>query len=107
MVKKEIFVCDYCHKPSSHLTQGSDLPYLHGWRFLEEFSFKSSQQFSHEVVRKHFCSTECMLKFITSFVYQQEEQINKQDQNPSLEKKDSPPQDFSVSPVPLMMRYKN
>ena len=76
MVKKELFVCDQCGRPSTHLTQGSELPYSHGWRALEEFSFKTSQQFRHEIIRKHFCSDSCMFAFIAAFVKEQEEQIH-------------------------------
>lgn len=105
MVKKEIFVCDYCQKPSSHLTQGSNLPYLHGWRFLEDFSYKSSEQFNHEVGRKHFCSKECMLKFVASFVAEQEEQINNQEKNFISEFKISNELSKPYSqPIPLMSK---
>lgn len=76
MVKREVFVCDFCGKASHHLKEGSDVPYNQGWRFLENFSFKASESYKHESIRKQFCSRECMLRFVDIFTNEEESKIS-------------------------------
>lgn len=76
MVKKEVFICDNCAKTSPNLTEGLDPPYMHGWRYMDEFEFKASPHYRHEVIRKHFCSNHCMLDFIQHFIMEEEDKIH-------------------------------
>ncbi len=76
MVKKEVFVCDFCGKVSPLLEEGSGIPYNHGWRFVDSFSFKTSEKFKHELIRKQFCSTACMISYIQAFVTEQEGKVS-------------------------------
>ncbi len=76
MTKKEIFVCDYCTQVSTETSMGTELPYTQGWRYMEVFEFKISSAYRHQTIRKHFCSTACMIKYIECFIHEQEEKIN-------------------------------
>ncbi|MDP3881285.1 MAG: hypothetical protein Q8Q31_00190 [Nanoarchaeota archaeon] len=76
MARKEVFVCDFCGKASQLFEEGSDIPYNHGWRFLDSFSFKTSEKYKHEVIRKQFCSSNCLLSFIQAFTIDQEGKMN-------------------------------
>lgn len=75
MVKKEVFVCDYCNKQSPSLTEGSEFPYVQGWRSLTNFEFKLSSEYRHEVIMKHFCSNQCLLSFMQRFIVEQEDAL--------------------------------
>ena len=50
MAKKEIFLCDNCGKTSIDLTESSELPYIQGWRYLNDFEFKASTPFRHQII---------------------------------------------------------
>jgi len=76
MVRKEVFACDFCGRTSQLFEEGADLPYNHGWRFLDSFSFKTSEKYKYEAIRKQFCSTTCMLAFIQAFTEEQEGKVN-------------------------------
>lgn len=73
MVKKEVFICDNCRKQSPSITEGTDFPYVQGWRSLTSFEFKISSEYKHEAILKHFCSNACMLACMEKFVYEQED----------------------------------
>jgi len=68
MAKKEVFVCDFCNKPSPHVSLEDGPPYDNGWKSLTNFEFKASEEFRHELILKHFCSNHCMISFLNSFV---------------------------------------
>jgi len=76
MAKKDVFLCDNCNRMSAEVTEGSDLPYLHGWRSLNAFEFKASASFRHQTMSKHFCSSTCMLFFLERFIQEQEERLH-------------------------------
>lgn len=75
MAKKEVFICDYCNKQSPSFNEGSGLPYQQGWRTLNSFEFKASHQFKHETILKHFCSNECLMAHIHTFISEQEQAL--------------------------------
>jgi predicted metal-binding protein len=75
MTKKEVFVCDFCGKASSLFEEGAEMPYNHGWRFLDSFEFKTSNKCKHETIRKQFCSAACMISFVQSFTIEQEGKV--------------------------------
>lgn len=76
MAKKDVFICDNCSKISAEVSEGSDLPYFHGWRSLNAFEFKASTSFRHQTMQKHFCSSHCMLFFLERFINEQEEKLH-------------------------------
>lgn len=78
MAKKEIFVCDHCGKTSIDLTESSEPPYIQGWRYLNDFEFKASAPFRHQIIQKHFCSSACMLAHIEYFVKHQEGKLHEE-----------------------------
>lgn len=96
MVKKEVFVCDYCNKQSSSITEGSEFPYVQGWRSLTNFEFKLSSEYRHEVIMKHFCSNQCLLSFIQRFIVEQEDALQL-----SLAKHREPEKKHISNSVPL------
>ncbi len=92
MAKKDVFICDYCHKQSPPITEGSNFPYVQGWRSLTNMEFKLSSEYRHELILKHFCSNKCTLAFIERFIYEQEDELQlslsqKQNQHQQPEKK--------------------
>lgn len=62
---------------SQIVSEESDIPYANGWRHLEGFDFKATQRHNHVVMKKHFCSSECLLDYIVRFVRMQEEELHK------------------------------
>ena len=80
MTKKEVFLCDQCGVSSMNInernTPDAEPPYVQGWRHLEHFEFKASQNYRHQTIRKHFCCTECMVSFLGGFIRAQEEALH-------------------------------
>ena len=56
------FICDECKK---EITGCKKFPYEQDWVYLYEFSFKKGHNLVPGIKDKHFCSDECMIKFIT------------------------------------------
>ena len=75
MVRREVFICDGCDLVSTILLEGAEPPYHQGWKRLESFEFKSSENSTHPLMRKHFCSSNCMLNFLENFMRTQEEEL--------------------------------
>lgn len=75
MTKKEVFICDYCNTQSPSFSEGSGIPYQQGWRTLNSFEFKFTNQYKHESILKHFCSNQCMIAHIQTFIAEQEQAV--------------------------------
>ncbi len=75
MVKKEVFICDYCNSQSPAYNENSGIPFQLGWRTLTSFEFKASAQYKHETVLKQFCSNNCMFAYMQVFVMEQEQSL--------------------------------
>lgn len=75
MVKKDVFICDYCNKHSNPITEGASFPFTQGWRSLTNFEFKLSSEYRHELILKHFCSNNCMISFLQRFILEQEDEL--------------------------------
>ncbi|PIN93571.1 hypothetical protein COU54_02740 [Candidatus Pacearchaeota archaeon CG10_big_fil_rev_8_21_14_0_10_31_24] len=81
MVRREVFVCDNCELVSTILLEGANPPYHQGWKRLESFEFQSSENCTHPLMRKHFCSSNCMLDFLEKFMRTQEEEFHNNPKN--------------------------
>lgn len=77
MAKKDVFICDNCEIVSQIVLENSELPYANGWRQIEYFEFKATNDKTHSFMKKQFCSSHCMLHFIERFVKIQEEEIHR------------------------------
>ena len=70
------FICDECEKQSKEDLEDVVYPYHLGWRYLYCLDFKVCKK--QELVKdKHFCSTKCMVKFITRKILEAEKEQSK------------------------------
>tara|TARA_B100000315_G_C14436257_1_gene522558 strand:- start:496 stop:768 length:273 start_codon:yes stop_codon:yes gene_type:complete len=77
MAKKDVFICDNCEVISQIVSEQSELPYANGWRQIEFFEFKASKEFKHGLMKKQFCTSNCMLHFMKRFIQSEEEALHK------------------------------
>lgn len=56
-----IFTCDQCGTKSK---QCKKFPYEEGWTYLYNFAFKLADNITPMPKDKHFCSKECLIKYV-------------------------------------------
>jgi hypothetical protein len=59
------FTCDECGAKSG---LESKFPYIKGWAYLYNFSFKLGENLVPMPKDKHFCSKECLTKFVNKLL---------------------------------------
>ncbi len=63
-MKKEQFICDGCNKKKIEKDVNDSFPYREGWLYLHDLDFKVCGHFIEKYKDKHFCTVDCMVKFI-------------------------------------------
>jgi len=60
----ERFICDECGKDSKLQEAGDGFPYEDDWTYLYAFQFKLASNIVPMPKDKHFCSKDCLKKFV-------------------------------------------
>ena len=63
-ITTEQFRCDECRGISKPQLAGDGFPYEDGWTYLYHFAFKLASNRVPMPRDKHFCSKECLKKFV-------------------------------------------
>lgn len=71
MTKKIVnkFVCDNCREESDEIRNEGEYPYNKRWCYLHELNFKVQSENIEQYKELHFCSSRCMMNFISNMIY--------------------------------------